>query len=388
MPETQAFGKHQKNGMSSFLDSSLDITECTDELYPMWDTYIEKHENSTHCHLSAWRNIFRRTYGHRAYYLLGQSAGKVVGVLPLFHIRGLTGKGSLVSMPFLDTGGILADSPEVEKALLLKAVLIANRLKVDNIELRNTILPQWAITINREDMLESEVFLDTMHNIHYSLRQFKTRMLMSLPLDPEALMASFKSKLRSQIRRSLKDGCELISGGRELIDQFYKVFAVNMRDLGSPVHSRKLFANILELLPDNARIFLVRKGEIPIAACLTVGFRDVLSNPWASSLREYSHMSPNMLLYAKMLEYGCQKGFAYFDFGRASLNEGTYKFKEQWGAQPQKLYWSYMSLNRTMNLNMGYERSPFEKRAIAYWKRLPVPLTKIIGPAIRKHIAL
>ena len=213
-------------------------------------------------------------------------------------------------------------------------------------------------------------------------------MLMPLPPDADTLMSSFKSKLRSQVRKSMREGFDVVIGGSELIDQFYEVFAVNMRDLGSPVHSKQLFARILEFFPDEARIFLIRKGEIPIAASLTVGFRNILSNPWASSLREYSHMGPNMLLYWNMLEFACQKDFAYFDFGRSSLNEGTCKFKEQWGAQPQNLNWMYISLRRKINLNASYERSSYEKRAIACWKKLPVPLTKILGPAIRKHIAL
>ena len=118
-----------------------------------------------------------------------------------------------------------------------------------------------------------------------------------------------------------------------------------------------------------------------------VGFRDTLENPWASSLREYSRLSPNMLLYWTMLEYACDNGYSYFDFGRSSPDEGTYKFKKQWGAEPIPLHWHYILLNGQPIIEETSEKSKFEK-AIHFWKKLPVRVTKIIGPMIRKNIGL
>ena len=127
---------------------SIEITACTRDLDEVWDEYARKHQNSTHCHLAAWRNIFRETYGHKGHYLLARAGTRVLGVLPLFYIRSLTGKGSLISMPFLDTGGVLADSPEIEGQLLEKAITLAKSLAVENMELRYTDLPKWAFTMN------------------------------------------------------------------------------------------------------------------------------------------------------------------------------------------------------------------------------------------------
>ena len=94
-----------------------------------------------------------------------------------------------------------------------------------------------------------------------------------------------------------------------------------------------------------------------------------------------------MLLYWTMLEYACDKGFKRFDFGRSSPDEGTYKFKKQWGSEANQLYWHYISLNGKQIKAEGLEQSKFAK-AIEYWQKLPVPVTKILGPVIRKHIGL
>jgi serine/alanine adding enzyme len=98
-------------------------------------------------------------------------------------------------------------------------------------------------------------------------------------------------------------------------------------------------------------------------------------------------MAPNMLLYWTMLEYACGNGYRYFDFDRSTPDEGTYKFKEQWGAKPTPLHWHYLSLNGTTINEETSEKSKFDK-AIQYWQKLPVPVTKILGPMIRKHIGL
>jgi len=212
-------------------------------------------------------------------------------------------------------------------------------------------------------------------------------MLLELPESSDTLMKSFKAKLRSQIKKPLKEGLSSKVGGLELLDDFYEVFLVNMRDLGSPVHSKKLMKNVLEEFPNKARIVIVYKENLPLACSLVIGFKDTLENPWASALREHSRLSPNMLLYWTMLEYACDKGYAYFDFGRSSPGEGTYKFKQQWGAKPNPLNWHYISLKGKSVDTETSEASKFDK-AVQYWTKLPLSVTKIIGPMLRKHIGL
>ena len=87
------------------------------------------------------------------------------------------------------------------------------------------------------------------------------------------------------------------------------------------------------------------------------------------------------------MEYACDNGFKFFDFGRSSPGEGTFKFKEQWGSKPETLHWHYIALNGKPISEDTDEKSRFDK-AIQYWQKLPVPVTKVIGPMIRKHIGL
>ena len=365
-----------------------------------WDTYVQSKKSAILYHLAGWKNIFEKTYGHKTYYLIARQEisqpikpnnpdkiplNSIVGILPLVHLKHYIFGNNLISLPFFDMGGLLAENIDVEKALIYEATRLGQNIKTDNIELRHTHPLPW---------LDSTLTHPFNHNPKLNHRNFylntlshKVRMILSLPDSSEKLMKSFKSKLRSQIKKPIKEGLTSKFGGKELLDEFYNVFSVNMRDLGSPVHSKKMISNVLEKFSENAKILIVKKNNTPMACSLIIGFKNTLENPWASSLREYSRLSPNMLLYWTMLEYACDNGYKYFDFGRSTPGEGTYKFKAQWGAIPQQLYWHNISLNGQKPAAGSIKKSKYDK-AIQYWQKIPVPVTKIIGPMLRKHIGL
>ena len=213
-------------------------------------------------------------------------------------------------------------------------------------------------------------------------------MLLGLPESAEALMKGFKSKLRSQIKKALKVGLKAEIGGFELLDYFYEVFLVNMRDLGSPVHSKRLMENVLRHFPNDAKIIIVCNNGQAVAGSIVVGFKNILENPWSSSLRRFGHLNANMLLYWTMLEYACENGFKQFDFGRSTPDEGTYKFKEQWGASPKPLHWQYIAVAGKCSEPVDFRRSLPMVLAERTWMWLPVALTRVIGPSIRKYISL
>lgn len=211
-------------------------------------------------------------------------------------------------------------------------------------------------------------------------------MWLSLPDTAEGLMESFKSKLRSQIRKGAKNNLGVSIGATELLEDFYTVFARNMRDLGTPVYSRALFRLILQAFPETARLVIVTDaGQRPLAAGFLLGYRDRIEIPWASSLREYNHLQSNMWLYWNCLQYACEQNYKIFDFGRSTVGESTFKFKEQWGAQSVSHYWHY-HLTDQSELPQLHPHNPTFRLAINIWRRLPLRVTRFLGPAIIKHL--
>jgi len=392
----------------------VDISPMQENQRLGWDRFATDHGNGCPYQLSAWTEVIARSYSHDTDYFIATIArggselklahvneasesrpdsigdNTVLGILPLVHIEHWLFGNSLVSMPFCDAGGVLSTDGRVERMLVEHGLRSADALHVPVLELRQyhplACLDDEGFCGEASQHGQREVQAVPGWRVA-AIAGDKVRMLLGLPGDPDALMQSFKAKLRSQIRKPIKDGLTVKVGGVDLLDDFYGVFAANMRDLGSPVHSKRFIRQVLLRFAEKASIFVVYGKSVPMACSLTLGFNGTLSNPWASALRRYSEFAPNMLLYWAMLEYACRQGYRTFDFGRSTLDEGTYRFKEQWGAKPAPLYWYKFSRNGRSS-SEGASASRWMIRASECWKRLPVPVTRVLGPKIRRYISL
>ncbi len=328
------------------------------------DRYIEKTYTASIYHNYKWISVIEKLFGHKCYYLVCEdSKGQIHGILPMVHLRSLLFGNLLVSMPYFNYGGVCADNITKRNLLIGEAIRIAEDLGVSHIEFR------------QEDSLQNG----------FPAKTSKVSMRLELPLTPEELMRSFPSKLRSQIRKPQKEGMVVRIGRFEELDGFHDVFSVNMRKLGTPTLPKRFFRNILLNFPEASWICSVHMEGVPVASGFLIGFKDRLEIPWASSLPSHNKHSPNMLLYWSCLEFACQRGFRIFDFGRSTRDESTYKFKEQWGARPVQLHWHYWLRDGGILPDLS-PRNPKYRLAIALWKRLPLSVTKIIGPRIVRNI--
>jgi serine/alanine adding enzyme len=210
-------------------------------------------------------------------------------------------------------------------------------------------------------------------------------MRLALPPAYDTLLKGFPSKLRSQIRRAQKERMDVRIGGRELLEEYYQVFARCMRDLGTPVYEKGFFGSIVETFPKEVSLCVVSLKGDPLAAGLIYGFRQTLEIPWAASDKRYNKLAPNMLLYSAVLEFACCQGYKEFDFGRSSVDSGTYRFKQQWGAKPHQLYWYYW-LAEGQDIPQLNPSNPKFRAAIAVWQRLPLTVTNLVGPHIVKYL--
>lgn len=187
------------------------------------------------------------------------------------------------------------------------------------------------------------------------------------------------------VRKATKSGLSVRWVAGEGIEEFYDVFTVNMRDLGLPVHSKAFFQSIQKELAMNCGLILVSKGEQTIGGGVCVKFKDTLCVPWASSLRQYGSLCPNNLLYWEALRWGCDNGLTRFDFGRSSPGGGTYQFKRQWGATEYPLHWQYGAEGRKQS-HLDNESAKLQW-FVKIWRGLPLPITKVVGPILRRQIS-
>ena len=336
-----------------------------------WDEYVEKHPMALPYHLFAWKKAVENVYRHRAYYLLAEENNHVVGVLPLIYMKPPFISGQLISLPFCDVGDVLAGDEKTRENLLSEAIILARESKSRRVELRG------------QDQQSSYQFI----NLPVRVQSHKVRMFLELPDSSEILWDRFKSKHRSQIRKAEKNGLVFKWGSIEDLDDFYYVFSMNMRDLGSPVHSKAWFAAVFKYFGESARMGLVYHENYLTGVGIILSVNRKISIPWASTLKEFNRFAPNMLLYWNFLKYAADNGYSHFDFGRSTTDEGTYKFKAQWGARPVPLHWHHIMLNGE-KLHSDTSSSSARDRIAKFWQKLPLPLANRIGPSIRRHISL
>jgi serine/alanine adding enzyme len=327
------------------------------------EDYLSGSANSSVYHCIPWKAVIEKSFRHRCDYLIAWEDGAIRGVLPLVHIKSLLFGNYMVSLPYFNYGGPCADTEGVRSALIHEAIRLARMRNAAHIEFRGT--DRW--------------------DNGFPVKTGKASMVLPLPPSSEELWKSFPSKLRSQIKRPGREGMVVQIGKEEELDSFYKVFSVNMRDLGTPVYPMRFFENILSDFPENTWISTVYRDQEAVASGLLIGYKNRMEIPWASSLRKYDRSSPNMLLYWGSLRFACDSGYGIFDFGRSTPGEGTYRFKEQWGAKPIQMHWHYWLRDGEPLPEMN-PRNPRYEIAIRVWKMLPVPIANIMGPPIVRNL--
>ena len=343
--------------------SLVDTTLVSELIQPEWDRFVGRHPEATGYHLWSWRDVFRGGLGHRCHYIAARQDGAITGILPLVEIRSRIFGRALSSLPYVNYGGVLAADDSSRVALLERATDVARERGLS-----------YALLRHRRRVFPA-----------LPARDHKVTMLLPLPDSGDALWSSLDRKVRNQIRKAEKSNLTVTAGGGELLDDFYGVFARNMRDLGTPVYGRGLFAAILSHFPSDARLHVVRLEGKPVAGALSYSFRDWIEVPSASSLREHRALCPNHLMYWSIIRQAIAEGRRIFDFGRSTPNDGTFAFKEQWGAQPERLFWEYSLLPGAALPSEDRHSSKF-RASIEGWKKLPVGIATLLGPRIARSV--
>src|SRR5262249_10433831 len=109
-----------------------------------WNAYVERHPDATSDHLWRWRTIFHNVFGHDCVCLIAYRNGAIDGVLPLVGFRSHLFGRFLVSLPFLNYGGLLVPDAGAAETLVGRAREIALDFGASHIEFRHSArqLPQ------------------------------------------------------------------------------------------------------------------------------------------------------------------------------------------------------------------------------------------------------
>jgi predicted N-acyltransferase len=149
------------------------------------------------------------------------------------------------------------------------------------------------------------------------------------------------------------------------------------------VYPKRFFQAILERFPNKCVLLVVDRAGVPAAAAFLVIANRRAEIPWAACRADAKPLGFNMKLYWEALVAVLERGCTVFDFGRSTIDSGTYVFKKQWGARPIQLYWH------------RWERDPVQADAMSplsagrrmryasmVWRHLPLGIANALGPLV------
>lgn len=327
-----------------------------------WDEFVTAQPDGTFFHLAAWRDVIGDVFGHPTHFLYVERDGAIDGVLPLAEVRSRLFGHKLVSLPFCVYGGAVAGDEDGRAALVDEARALARRLRVDYLELRNVR--------SRPGLPVSDRYV--------TFRR-------ALDPDPERNMAAIPRKQRAMIRKGAGKG--LVPRFGAPVEDFFRVYAESLRNLGTPVLPLRFFTALHRAFGDRCEVMTVGQaaGAPAVAAVMSFYFRDEVlpyyggGTPLARECHAYDFM------YWELLVHALGRGSRVFDFGRSRQGTGSYRFKTHWGFEPEPLHYQYDMVGGGELPNFTPD-NPRYGAMIGLWRRLPLPVTTLIGPWLARDL--
>ena len=267
-----------------------------------------------------------------------------------------------VSLLFVGYGGIVDDSKEAEQALADEAARRATAAGCRTIELRQRrpLKLDWPTTDR------------------------KVATAISTEGGAEQVMARLHQNVRNKIRKAEKSGVS-VQQGPEHLPEFYAIYSRNLRDLGTPVISCRFFEAALEALPDHLKVYRAVRNGKTIAAKIAAVDPRICYFTWSASLREELVHAPVHAMNWQAIEDACEAGCAWVDLGRSTAGTSHQDFKKYWGGESWTLPWAVQRLDGAEESGLHKEDRRFSL-AIALWKRMPLGLSRLLGPMIARGL--
>jgi len=343
--------------------AELRIRELDDGRSADWDRFVAHCAEATFFHRAGWQRVIEGSFGHRTHYLYAERDGAIEGVLPLVHIKSALFGSSLSSLAFCVYGGPVARNPQALDALDRAARALAEQLDVAHLEYRHIERRRYDGAIEKADM-------------YVTFRK---------PIDPdvEKNMLAIPRKQRAMVRKGQKLGL------RSVIDadctRLYRVYSESVRNLGTPVFSRRYFDALKRAFADDCEVLVVLHEEEPVAAVMSFYFRDQVLPYYGGGTARARDLAANDFMYWEVMRRACERGSRLFDFGRSKRGTGAFDFKKNWGFPAEALVYQYI-MRRGEHAPDINPLNPKFQLFVKAWKHLPLPIANLLGPHIVRQI--
>ena len=326
-----------------------------------WDQFVEASDTATFFHLSAWQRVIQQAFSHKTYYVYAEQEGEIAGILPLVHVKSLLFGNTLISNAFCVYGGIVASNDQAFQELQNHAQKLARDLGVDCLEMRN----------------RQQQHPDWPH------KQLYVTFRKELDSDHEKNMSAIPRKQRAMVRAGIKAG--LTSVVDTDVDRFYQAYSESVRNLGTPVFPKRYFQLLKQAFVDDCEILTIEHDGSLVASVMSFYFKDEVLPYYGGGTDLARDLKGNDFMYWEVMRRAVDKGCKVFDYGRSKEGTGSYRFKKHWGFEPEPLFYE-IDLVKGQQIPEINPLNPKYQFFIAAWKRLPLPVSQVVGPWLAKDL--
>jgi FemAB-related protein (PEP-CTERM system-associated) len=338
------------------------LTSLTASDVGRWDAFVRAHPEGTFFHLAGWRTVIERAFRHPTYYVYTEREGQVTGVLPLVHVKSRLFGDSLISNAFCVYGGPIAADNDSRAQLVSFALAEMERLQVNHVEFRNRRASEEGWSRNS--------------GLYATFRR-------EIDSDPEKNLQLVPRKQRAVIRQSLSNDLEAYLD--QDVSRFYQIYAESVRNLGTPVFPKTYFRLLFDIFSGSCEITTVLFRGKPVSSVLSFFFNDEVLPYYGGGTFAARALGANDFMYWNVMSAASANGYRVFDFGRSKIGTGSFNFKKNWGFVPENLIYDFKLRMHGEIPNIN-PLNPKYRFLIETWKRLPVPVTKLIGPPITRGL--
>jgi len=342
-------------------DAAISVRTLTPDSRERWDAFVETCPGATFFHRAGWQEVIEKAFGHATYYLYAERDGRIVGVLPLGHIRSRLFGNALISTPFCVYGGIATEDAAVFTELEAAACALADRLQVDYLEMRNR-------EARHADWPGKDLYV--------TFRK-------AIDPDPEKNLLAIPRKQRAMVRKGIKAG--LTGAFERTTGRFYEAYSQSVRALGTPVFSSRYFEILQRVFGEYCDILTVTHNGELVSSVMNFYFRDEVLPYYGGGTSLARRLKGNDFMYWELMRHSCERGLRLFDYGRSKQGTGSYSFKKNWGFEPVPLHYQYY-LVKARDVPDISPMNPKYRLFINAWKRLPLPVTRMLGPLIARNL--
>jgi len=336
---------------------TLDVTN-----YSRWDNFVQESTDATFFHQAGWKTVIEKAFGHKTYFLYVENDGKITGILPLVHINSLLFGNTLVSIAPCVYGGIVASDNQSYLELDKEACRLADELGVDCLEMRNRV----------------------QKNPERPYKELYVYFRKELDADVEKNFLAIPRKQRAMVRKGIEAGLTSVIDSN--IDRIYHAYSESVRNLGTPVFSKKYFQILKDVFSDQCEVLTVELNGQLIASVMSFYFKDEILPYYGGGTDLARELKGNDFMYWEVMRRAVEKGIKVFDYGRSKIGTGSYSFKKNWGFTPQPLFYEFYLVKSTSLPDIN-PLNPKYKFFIAAWKRLPLAVSQAIGPWLSKDLS-